>query len=111
MRPQGAQRGNDGSIRTLKGWFARTATTSSKPASDVLAEVKRVLQQMDIAYEGDGFSVVCDYLRIEGNITFEIEVCQLQRLNLLVGLKFKRISGPFWAYKRMCSQFITHLAL
>ncbi|TPX48695.1 hypothetical protein SeLEV6574_g01893 [Synchytrium endobioticum] len=48
-------------MRAVSGWFLNVATTSSKPAHDICAEVKRVLEQNNCRFAFDGrFTFTCE---------------------------------------------------
>jgi hypothetical protein len=69
--------------------------------------MERALQACSLTYERSGsYAFICERDRV----SFEVEVCRLQRMQLLT-LRFKRISGAFWAYKRLCNQLVCQLAL
>ena len=84
----------------------------AQPLASVLQEVERVLRANLIEFEFDNhFSFICDSAREDDtSVCFEVEVCRLQRMNLL-SLRFKRISGSFWSYQRLCSKLIAQLVL
>eukprot|EP00123_Amoebidium_parasiticum_P011513 comp20755_c0_seq1/m.27206 comp20755_c0_seq1/g.27206 ORF comp20755_c0_seq1/g.27206 comp20755_c0_seq1/m.27206 type:complete len:837 (-) comp20755_c0_seq1:676-3186(-) len=103
--------GDSQKIRTLKGWF-NTATTSSKPPADILAEVERVLKENDVPYELSGFILTAwqDKLGARKSLRVEFEVCHIPRLSLY-GLHLKRITGDVWHYKKFCNDLVSQMKL
>ena len=86
-----------------------------QPLSEILAEIERVLNANSLEFEFDGnYSFICEKTKAPSKasdpISFEIEVCRLQRMNMLC-VKFKRISGSFWSYQRLCSKLVGQLVL
>lgn len=43
-------------------------------------------------------------------VSFQIEICQVPRLNLY-GLHFKRMTGSVWSYKSVCSRLLSRMTL
>ncbi|KAJ3378563.1 Map microtubule affinity-regulating kinase, partial [Lobulomyces angularis] len=47
-------------LRAVSGWFLNVSTTSSKSPNEILKEVTRVLEQNCVAFEVEGFIVMCE---------------------------------------------------
>lgn len=107
--------------RRVKGMFD-ARTTSTKSSEEVIAELEIVLQKYNVTYEKKGFILHCSvpsYKESSGVqrnikvkwIKFNLEVCLLTQLNMIIGVRRKRIKGDVWEYKRICDQIFaaTHL--
>lgn len=88
-------------------------TTSSMDPSDMMAEIKRVLDLNACDYQQrEKFLLFC----IHGDpyesslVHWEMEVCKLPRLSLN-GVRFKRISGSSIAFKNIASKIANELQL
>eukprot|EP00055_Hartaetosiga_balthica_P013557 m.70195 g.70195 ORF g.70195 m.70195 type:complete len:579 (+) comp8301_c0_seq1:195-1931(+) len=93
--------------RSLRFSFS-TSNTSSKPAEELLDELKRVLAGNDIeCEESEGtFLLLCKHKTTQ----FEMEVCKLPRLSMNA-IRHKRISGPSVDYKNVCSKLLNEMNL
>ena len=88
-------------------------TTSNMDPSDMMAEIKRVLDLNGCDYQQrEKFLLFC----IHGDpyesslVHWEMEVCKLPRLSLN-GVRFKRISGSSIAFKNIASKIANELQL
>ncbi|XP_077476573.1 MAP/microtubule affinity-regulating kinase 3a isoform X7 [Stigmatopora argus] len=104
--------GKDGKPRSLRfTWSMRT--TSSMEASDIMREIRKVLDANNCDYEQqESFLLLCVHGdgRAENLVQWEMEVCKLPRLSLN-GVRFKRISGSSMAFKNIASKVSNELKL
>ncbi|KAI9144372.1 KA1 domain/Ssp2 C-terminal domain-containing protein, partial [Paraphysoderma sedebokerense] len=93
--------------RSLRFTFS-VSTTSSKPPTEIITEILRVLNESKINYEvmPNGFGATCKHQETD----FEVEVCKLPRLSVN-GLRFKRLSGNSWNYKNLVTELIGKMSL
>eukprot|EP00127_Corallochytrium_limacisporum_P004237 Clim_evm182s157 gene=Clim_evmTU182s157 len=98
----------DGRIkpRSLRFTF-NMQTTSSRPANDIMEEMKRVCGENGVTYtQNDPFSLICT----KRDIQWEMEVCKLPRLSMN-GVRYKRLAGNPVMYKTVCTQLISGMKL
>lgn len=88
-------------------------TTSSMEPSDMMKEIRKVLDANSCEYElRETYMLLC----LAGNparddfVQWEMEVCKLPRLSLN-GVRFKRISGSSIAFKNIASKIANELKL
>uniref|UniRef100_A0A3B3QQ31 MAP/microtubule affinity-regulating kinase 3 n=1 Tax=Paramormyrops kingsleyae TaxID=1676925 RepID=A0A3B3QQ31_9TELE len=88
-------------------------TTSSMEPSEMMKEIRKVLDSNSCEYElRERYMLLClsgepasdDYVQ------WEMEVCKLPRLSLN-GVRFKRISGTSFAFKKIASKITNELKL
>ena len=111
-RSLGEETQPSGKPRSLRfTWSMKT--TSSMDSSDMLGEIKRVLDLNACDYQQrEKFLLFC----IHGDpyesslVHWEMEVCKLPRLSLN-GVRFKRISGSSIAFKNIASKIANELQL
>ncbi|XP_077420307.1 MAP/microtubule affinity-regulating kinase 3a isoform X3 [Vanacampus margaritifer] len=108
----GKDGGKDGKPRSLRfTWSMRT--TSSMEPSDIMREIRKVLDANNCDYEQqESFLLLCVHGdgRAENLVQWEMEVCKLPRLSLN-GVRFKRISGSSMAFKNIASKVANELKL
>jgi hypothetical protein len=92
-------------IRIVKSFYS-SSVTSSKSASDVKAEIERVLVLMSIQHEWNGFLVHCT----KDNLKFDVEICRLKGTNIH-GFESKRKKGSRWAYQECFKALLNSLTL
>ncbi|XP_066550971.1 MAP/microtubule affinity-regulating kinase 3a isoform X7 [Amia ocellicauda] len=88
-------------------------TTSSMDPSDMMKEIRKVLDANNCDYEQrERFLLFCVHGdgRAETLVQWEMEVCKLPRLSLN-GVRFKRISGTSIAFKNIASKIANELKL
>ncbi|XP_041131549.1 MAP/microtubule affinity-regulating kinase 3-like isoform X1 [Polyodon spathula] len=88
-------------------------TTSSMDPSDMMREIRKVLDANNCDYEQrERFLLFCVYGdgQAENLVQWEVEVCKLPRLSLN-GVRFKRISGTSIAFKNIASKIANELKL
>lgn len=88
-------------------------TTSSRNPSEIMQEIRKVLDKNDCDYEQrDKFLLLCVHGEPNDDtlVQWEIEVCKLPRLSLN-GVRFKRISGTSIGFKNIASTITNDLKL
>lgn len=88
-------------------------TTSTKEPTEMIKEVKRVLDENSCDYEQcDSFLLLCMHgdQNTDSLVQWEMEVCKLPRLSLN-GVRFKRISGTSIGFKNIASKITNELRL
>ncbi|XP_049755523.1 MAP/microtubule affinity-regulating kinase 3 isoform X2 [Elephas maximus indicus] len=88
-------------------------TTSSMDPSDMMREIRKVLDANNCDYEQrERFLLFCVHGdgRAESLVQWEMEVCKLPRLSLN-GVRFKRIAGTSIAFKNIASKIANELKL
>ncbi|MEJ1275946.1 hypothetical protein NN561_006845 [Cricetulus griseus] len=88
-------------------------TTSSMDPSDMMREIRKVLDANNCDYEQrERFLLLCVHGdgHAENLVQWEMEVCKLPRLSLN-GVRFKRISGTSIAFKNIASKIANELKL
>ncbi|KAI8905994.1 KA1 domain/Ssp2 C-terminal domain-containing protein, partial [Gorgonomyces haynaldii] len=79
--------------------------TSSKPPQEILDQLVEVLAANAVEFyqQESPYSLCCQANGKPQIVQFQVEICQVPRMNLH-GLHFKRISGGVWNYKKVCSK-------
>ena len=88
-------------------------TTSSMDPTDMMREIRRVLDANRCDYEQkDRFLLLCVHgdANVDALVTWDMEVCKLPRLSLN-GIRFKRISGTSVAFKGIATKISNELRL
>ena len=88
-------------------------TTSSMDPTDMMREIRRVLDANRCDYEQkDRFLLLCVHgdANADALVTWDMEVCKLPRLSLN-GIRFKRISGTSVAFKGIATKISNELRL
>jgi hypothetical protein len=80
--------------------------TSTKQTEDIMKEIKRALDEKrtDVVYRHSNnlFHLDCS------EVQMEMEVCEGTSVN---GLRFRKIAGDTWQYKRLCNELISCMNL
>lgn len=82
------------------------STTSAKSADEIMQEVSRVLAHNNLSFTTSAYCAHCSC----DDVHFEVEVCKLPMLSMN-GIRFNRISGDAWAYKRIAARLIEQMEL
>nr|XP_023652062.1 serine/threonine-protein kinase MARK1-like [Paramormyrops kingsleyae] len=104
--------GRDSKPRSLRFTWSMKTTSSMDP-SDMMREIRKVLDANNCDYEQrERFLLFCVHgdARQDNLVQWEMEVCKLPRLSLN-GVRFKRISGTSIAFKNIASKVANELKL
>lgn len=104
--------GRDSKPRSLRFTWSMKTTSSMEP-SDMMREIRKVLDANNCDYEQrERFLLFCVHgdARQDCLVQWEMEVCKLPRLSLN-GVRFKRISGTSIAFKNIASKIANELKL
>eukprot|EP01117_Protostelium_nocturnum_P008052 TRINITY_DN2866_c0_g1_i1.p1 TRINITY_DN2866_c0_g1~~TRINITY_DN2866_c0_g1_i1.p1 ORF type:complete len:501 (+),score=195.28 TRINITY_DN2866_c0_g1_i1:668-2170(+) len=101
---------NEDKLRTAKGAFT-FQTTTSKPLVDVTNEIERVLHEMGTLWKRGKRGHVYKVKMPLKNVKLEIEICKVEKMDGLKGIKFKRARGDTWEYKTLYQQICEKLKL
>lgn len=88
-------------------------TTSTKDASTVLAEVRRVVEANGYEVKEKGFLIKArrDDPEVKKNtIAINFEICIIDKVNL-TGIRLVRVKGDTWAYKKETERLLDQMRL
>jgi len=111
------ERGIPGCFDTVKPRSLRFTwsmkTTSSMEPSEMMREIRRVLDRNRCDYEQkEKYLLLCVHGEpdIDALVTWDMEVCKLPRLSLY-GIRIKRVSGTSVGFKNIASKITNELHL
>jgi maternal embryonic leucine zipper kinase len=90
--------------KEVKGQFT-VSTTSLKTPDVVLDTLMQVLTKRNIPFTRKDYKLRCKPQTTRGSVEFELEVCQLRRLDMR-GVRRKRLHGDVWVYKTVCDEVV-----
>ncbi|KAK3333861.1 kinase-like domain-containing protein [Cercophora scortea] len=106
----------------LKGIFS-VSTTSTRPLSEIRADIKRVLKMLGVDYAEIKGGFTCSHSPsivenasalqptvADGGIRFEILIVKVPIVSLH-GVQFKKVEGNTWQYKAMAEHIVKELRL
>lgn len=105
-RPVGGEQSHPREIRTS---FS-SSTTSRKHPKEIISEIKRVLDELQINFESN-FPYCLKAYCPRKNIQFEVEVCVPPNLKDIYVIRLRRISGDWISYKDQCQAVMQNLNL
>ncbi|KFM82499.1 Maternal embryonic leucine zipper kinase, partial [Stegodyphus mimosarum] len=97
--------------RKVKNLCNVSATNDKVTPEEVLESLQNALLRKGIPCKQNGYILrgkICNGKKIQ--LRFELEVCQLPKHQLAVGVRRKRLEGDAWYYKKVCEE-ILRLAL
>nr|BAJ94976.1 predicted protein [Hordeum vulgare subsp. vulgare] len=100
----------DKNLRVSKGAFT-VETTTRKTVPQIKIELERTFQVLDMAFKhtkkGTGYTVKVPNSKVE----VELEICKVDKLDGIKGIKMKRASGDIWEYKEIYNKIIKEFRL
>lgn len=102
---------NGGRPRKVKTFHNVSTASAGASAENILLSLKNALLRKGIQCKQEGYVLRGKVRDSSGRVmlTFELEVCLLQKLQML-GIRRKRLKGDAWHYKRICEE-VLRLAL
>lgn len=105
--PLSAREARDEAMRTCRGAF-NVSCTSSKPPKHIMQEMHRALTLHRIAYkQTTSFLVKCQ----KQGLRFEMEISHLDHLESIYVVRFRRAAGELAAYKELCSKILAEMKI
>lgn len=105
--PMSAREARDEVMRTCRGAF-NVSCTSSKAPKQILQEIQRALTLQRVSYkQATGFLVKCQ----RQNLRFEMEISHLDHLESIYVVRFRRVAGELVAYKELCSKVLAEMKI
>jgi hypothetical protein len=105
--PMSARDARDEVMRTCRGAF-NVSCTSSKAPKQILQEIQRALTLQRVSYkQATGFLVKCQ----RQNLRFEMEISHLDHLESIYVVRFRRVAGELVAYKELCSKILAEMKI
>lgn len=100
----------DKNLRVSKGAFT-VETTTMKPVAQIKEEIERVFGVLNMTFKhtkkGAGYSCKLPNSKVD----VDIEICKVDKLEGIKGIKLKRASGDVWEYKEVYQKIISELKL
>ncbi|KAM8842509.1 maternal embryonic leucine zipper kinase isoform 1-T1 [Synchiropus picturatus] len=93
--------------RKIKAQYNVTLTNQTNPVQ-VLNQILSILPERHVDFKQKGYTLKCRTWDDFGKVTmvFELEVCMLQRLEV-VGVRRQRVKGDAWVYKKLVESILT----
>ena len=106
----------DDEMRTVKGVF-KVTTTSVLPPDHIMAKLEEAIRKTASTRPDGALKAkrkAAWLFRVDDTTTsvrLEIEVCKLDKLDRLLGVRFGRLRGDTWLYKQLAEELMAHLTL
>lgn len=100
----------DKQLRVSKGAFT-VETTTMKPFIQIKEEIERVLKVLNMTYKHTKKGVGYSCKAPDSSVEVDIEICKIDKLEGIKGIKLKRASGDVWQYKVVYQRIIGELHL
>jgi len=97
-------------LRVAKGAFT-FETTTNRPLVEISEELERTLGAMGLVWKRGKRGHSYKAKLIKKNLKLEIEICKVEKMEGLKGIKFKRVRGDTWEYKAVYQQICDSLKL
>mmetsp|Transcript_3205 Transcript_3205/g.7530 ORF Transcript_3205/g.7530 Transcript_3205/m.7530 type:complete len:762 (+) Transcript_3205:56-2341(+) len=100
-------RDRDESMRTCRGAF-NVSCTSSKAPKQIMQEIQKALTMQRIAFkQANAFLVRCQ----KQSLRFEMEISHLDHLESIYVIRFRRAAGELAPYKELCSRVLAEMKI
>jgi len=94
-------------MRTCRGAF-NVSCTSSKAPKQILQEIQRALTQQRVSYkQANPFLVKCQ----KQHLRFEVEISNLDHLESVYVVRFRRVAGDLVPYKELSSKILAEMKI
>jgi len=98
-------------LPVVKGAF-NFETTTTKPLKEICEEIERALSKQDITVKRSKKAAMVYHCKVKKTkIQFDLEICRIEKLDGVKGLKFKRTVGDIWKYMEAYQEVCSHLKL
>eukprot|EP00933_Yihiella_yeosuensis_P071581 TRINITY_DN7978_c0_g5_i1.p1 TRINITY_DN7978_c0_g5~~TRINITY_DN7978_c0_g5_i1.p1 ORF type:complete len:825 (+),score=159.10 TRINITY_DN7978_c0_g5_i1:186-2660(+) len=105
--PLSARDARDEAMRTCRGAF-NVSCTSSKSPKQIMQEITRSLTMQRVAFkQATGFLVRCQ----KQSLRFEMEISHLDHLESIYVVRFRRAAGELASYKELCSRILAEMKI
>ncbi|CAE8664307.1 unnamed protein product, partial [Polarella glacialis] len=105
--PLSARDAREEAMRTCKGSF-NVSCTSSKAPKQIMQEIARALTMQRVAFkQATGFLVRCQ----KQSLRFEMEISHLDHLESIYVVRFRRAAGELATYKELCSRVLGEMKI
>lgn len=98
---------NHEAMRTCRGAF-NVSCTSSKAPKELVQEMYRSLQMNNVTFkQGSPYLVRCQRL----SVRFEMEISNLDNLDSMHVVRFRRVAGELSSYKELCARVLAEMKM
>lgn len=97
-------------LQAVCGLF-KVETTTTKPLQEIFAEIERVFTLENIQFKKSKKRAVYKCKSKTEKVQFELEICRIEKLESVKGLKFKRTSGDIWKYMQVYNSLSSQFKL
>jgi hypothetical protein len=105
--PLSARESRDEEIHTCRGSF-NVSCTSSKAPKQILQEIQRALTLQRVSYKQESaFLVKCQ----RQNLRFEMKISNLDHLESVHVVRFRRVAGELVSYKELCAKIVAEMRI
>lgn len=105
--PLSARDAREEAMRTCKGSF-NVSCTSSKAPKQIMQEIQKALTMQRVAFkQATAFLVRCQ----KQSLRFEMEISHLDHLESIYVVRFRRAAGELATYKELCSRILAEMKI
>ncbi|CAE7943615.1 KIN10 [Symbiodinium necroappetens] len=107
LGPGSARDNRDQSMRTCRGAF-NVSCTSSKAPKQIMQEIHKALTLQRVVFkQANTFLVRCQ----KQSLRFEMEISHLDHLESIYVVRFRRAAGELASYKELCSRVLAEMKI